>query len=824
MTIAKLTRIPVLCLILTWPLLCHGEGMSMGLVDLIEKLRQQGLKIIYSDRLVPVSAKVSVESVSLDALRRSLTPLGLSLRASGPVWIVTRLETLTVTGFLYNSANQPLKRAFVRVLPEGTRHYGDNDGHFRLENVPPGAQLLVGAIGYESQLLEAGQADLGTLILIPASRVENIIVTGSRYRFPFRQGVDAGFTASAPDMALIPALAGDAMRVANRLPGVSSVGVSAKPRIRGGLQDEVLILLDGVELLEAFHLADFQNGYSSIDHRTVEAIDIYTGGFPARYGNRMSGVMDVTTDRTAPDYASEIGYSSFSTFINSRSRTTETSAKKNPMQWLLSARHGDLGDLTELMEPRAGHPRYTDISARFNRFLADGDELYGGLLGARDSIHFTDDEELAEADINSYYLWSGLRLDHGQYLNSAWLLTLAGIDREKNLFSEEPDGKAGFLDYRQSVDRISLRNDYRLQTDDHLHEFGLEWVYGRSRYDLNRQFDRGELAAILGIPAQVDNLINTRIDGPALGLYLSTEWSTRNRWTWQPSIRWDYQDYYRGPSEQQISPRLGALYRVSDQSQWRFSLGRFYQPDGLHELQVIDGEEHFFRAQASDQAIIGYDWQQPGRYFRGEVYYKRYRNPKRRYENLFNPFVLLPEMEPDRVALNPDKALSQGLDLSYRHELTPSLTGHLRYGYMDSEDSINGTRVPRRWSQRHTLNAMLTWERDDYSLSLALLWHSGWRSTQLPESIAADEPLAVEHILNNTELRDYLSLDISGSRSWRLGPTRITLHFDITNLGERDNVAGIDFEAEQQDDRIFFTPEAEMLLPLVASAGIVIAF
>ena len=70
------------------------------------------------------------------------------------------------------------------------------------------------------------------------------------------------------------------MRVVTRLPGMSSVGVSAKPQVRGGLTDEVLVRVDGVELFDSYHLADLQSFFSVVDDRTVDAVDVYTGGFP----------------------------------------------------------------------------------------------------------------------------------------------------------------------------------------------------------------------------------------------------------------------------------------------------------------------------------------------------------------------------------------------------------------------------------------------------------------------------------------------------------------------------------------------------------------
>ena len=139
--------------------------------------------------------------------------------------------------------------------------------------------------------------------------------------------------------------------------------------------------------------------------------------------------------------------------------------------------------------------------------------------------------------------------------------------------------------------------------------------------------------------------------------------------------------------------------------------------------------------------------------------------------------------------------------ISVRPITSSGLVTTLRYSYMDVDDRISrtsegtseGTWVPRRWSQRHTVNAIVAWTRDDYTLAAALTWHTGWRTTVPPRAIGIDETLPMEQVLNNTELRDYLSLDISGSKSWAVGRSTVTVFADITNALDRNNVAGIDY-------------------------------
>ena len=163
-------------------------------------------------------------------------------------------------------------------------------------------------------------------------------MTGSRYRLAGSMGSDAAARISADEMSALPALAGDALRAVTRLPGIAGVGISARPHVRGGLQDEVLFSVDGIELLDPFHLGDFQGLVSAVDDRAVASMDVYTGGFPARYGKRMSGVMDLSTALAPDEFDTELGLSLYE--LSALTRGQELAGR--PGDWLLSVRAGDL--------------------------------------------------------------------------------------------------------------------------------------------------------------------------------------------------------------------------------------------------------------------------------------------------------------------------------------------------------------------------------------------------------------------------------------------------------------------------------------------------
>ena len=747
-----------------------AQQREMALTVLIQELRQQGHAIIYSSSLVHSGQRVQVEGVDLGALREALPSLGLQLEKHEGAWVITRGPY---------------------AVPE--------------EDNP-----------------EAESAGDDTLL-------ETVIVTGSLHRFPYVGPSSSAWSFGPDDLTLVPSLGSDAMRAALRLPGMSSVGVSAKPQIRGGLKDELLVMQDGVELLEPFHLADYHSAYSSVDHHTIETLDIYTGGFPSRYGNRMSGVMDIRNEWEQDQYNTDIGVSTFSTFLHTRG----TFGEQRPSAWLLSLRHGDLTDLTDYIDTRSGEPKYADASLRLNVALSGQVDLSVGAVYANDDIEFDDGEEFAFSRIDTRYFWGSLDSRFSPLLRSRFTVSWLDFDRKKQQGSfEEPDedekeddpDKGGALDHRQEIQRLALRNDWSALYAGARVELGWQAEYNRGEYRHTSLINRGELADIIGTQRLVARDLHVEPRGWSGGAYLQAEWALTPTLTIQPSLRWDSQDYYDGGREQQLSPRLGLAWEISDQLRSRVSLGRFHQPEGIHELQVLDGITRFFPPQHSDQIVAGFEWRREELEVVGEFYYKRYGDQKGRFENMFNPFVLLPEMEPDRVGLYPDKAQARGFDLDGRWRFSETLDSFFRYSYMDARDHLDGKWVDRRWSQRHTVNTGLAWQRNGLVLSLAITWHSGWRSSALPEFVPEDTVIPATEALNNTVLREYFSLDVSARKSWEIGRTRWEIYADISNLTDRKNQAGIDYDVEEVDGGYALTPDQETLLGRVPSIGITLSF
>ncbi|MBT6146757.1 MAG: TonB-dependent receptor, partial [Gemmatimonadetes bacterium] len=251
----------------------------------------------------------------------------------------------------------------VRIVGAHVGTTTDEAGRFFLPGVPAGNCVIEATmIGYGSRNLScacaAGDSLTDLRIALPAApvRLAEIIVTPGRFAI-MKQDPVARQTLTEDDIHTIPQFGEDIYRAVRRLPGVGGGDISARFTVRGGEHDEVLVRLDGLELYEPFHLKDFSGGLLSIiDVMAIGGIDMMAGGFPARYGNHMSGVFDMATLTPSERPRTSVGIS----FMNARF-LTEGHFAEGRGNWLVSARRGYLDIVMELVGANEISPVYYDL-------------------------------------------------------------------------------------------------------------------------------------------------------------------------------------------------------------------------------------------------------------------------------------------------------------------------------------------------------------------------------------------------------------------------------------------------------------------------------
>ena len=217
--------------------------------------------------------------------------------------------------------------------------------------------------------------------------IETVVVAASRYEI----SRDISTSMSVIDRRTIqnmPDIGEDPIRVTQRLPGAAASGTSAVAHFRGGEQNEIGIMLNGQWLFDPFHIRDYQNIFSAVDARAIEGVEVYTGGFPVRYGNRMSGLVLMDSMDAEKPRHNEIGISVFNTSVL-------TAGKNSDRNWLFSARRGNL-DL--IIDPQYGQPSYFDVFGEYTFALSKNMRLSMNGLFADDQVKLVLEADPAELE------------------------------------------------------------------------------------------------------------------------------------------------------------------------------------------------------------------------------------------------------------------------------------------------------------------------------------------------------------------------------------------------------------------------------------------
>ena len=246
-----------------------------------------------------------------------------------------------IVGTVLNQANDiPIPNALIQ-LSDGRGSLSNDHGRFILVNVPPGTySVSVTGLGWEPkevggvEVVAGGAAVLQVRLTRRVIPLSAIIVSPGTFGLLDEAADFALQTLTREQIETIPQVGEDVFRSLRRLPGLASGDISTRLYLRGGLDREILMLLDGMELYEPYHLKDFEGALGIIDINAVGGIDLHTGGFPVDYGDRMAGVFDMHT-RKAPEEGTRtaLGLS-----ITNASLLSQGSFADGRGNWLLSAR------------------------------------------------------------------------------------------------------------------------------------------------------------------------------------------------------------------------------------------------------------------------------------------------------------------------------------------------------------------------------------------------------------------------------------------------------------------------------------------------------
>lgn len=224
----------------------------------------------------------------------------------------------TVRGFVYlKDTGEPV--LFTNVILKGTTigNATDVNGYFSITKIPPGTYtLMVTSIGYDSLLesvtVKAGEIVSKKLFLVKSDVKLNVVEISAEQEAKQTETQVSVNKIDPISIKKLPSVGGepDLAQYLQVLPGVIFTGdQGGQLYIRGGSPIQNKVLLDGMIVYNPFHSIGL---FSVFDADIIRNADVYSGGFGAEYGGRISSIMDITTrDGNKRRVAGKVGASPF---------------------------------------------------------------------------------------------------------------------------------------------------------------------------------------------------------------------------------------------------------------------------------------------------------------------------------------------------------------------------------------------------------------------------------------------------------------------------------------------------------------------------------
>jgi outer membrane receptor protein involved in Fe transport len=639
----------------------------------------------------------------------------------------------------------------------------------------------------------------------PDPPLQEISVYASRYSSEGREVADPRELSSS-DIEVIPGSHDDALRSLKSLPGIAS-NVSGRPYIRGSLEDDVLVRYDGITLLDPFHLKNYQSLISAIDPAGVERIEVFSGGFPVRYGTRSGGVIDITPPSRNVGYENRVGASFISAGASSVGRS-----ERWPLEWVFAIRRSTL-DLLEPVEEGFGQPEFSDSLGRLRYRTDNGAWTLGWLLlDDRIELGKEGDPESAKARYRDEYVWLARDHEFNSRLHTRATAVLTGSERHRQGMLDQPGVASGSLEDTTEFGRMELSNVWTwLRRDDVTDIFGAEFAVSDAAYDYVRAASYSPaVAAAFGRPANNDL---TFAADPRVFTY-AVHAAERRRWKSfeaELGLRLDGEHYNLGGDHTQISPRLNLRYDVNDRLRVYTSVGRFTQAQHVEEWRVEEAQQAADAAQVSMHSILGVTWEPSAATRWGvEAYAKRWTTISPYFDSQLDPLSLTPDLQPDRIRIAPDESEASGLELSGRHEFSDRLSAWGTMSWARVADDSPARDVVRSWDQSLALTLGASWQATHWNASVFGGWHRGWPRTPLTL-----EPLTLGE-RNSRRWPDFYTLDLRGSYVWPQKYGDFSLVLEVTNATNRSNECCALLQTTPDGA---FTTEVDHWLPTIVNLG-----
>ncbi len=740
-------------------------------------------------------------------------------------------EKYTVNGYLRDGSNGETligANVFIKELATGAN---SNEYGFYSISLPQGKYTIeYSYLGFETiiQTVNLSQDQKIDIEFQPEGiEIEEIVITGEAENANVSE---VEMSANKLDIATIqkmPTLLGEVevLRSIQLLPGVSSVGEGASGfNVRGGSIDQNLVLLDEAPVYNSSHLFGF---FSVFNPDAVKDVKLLKGGVPARYGGRLSSILDVRMkEGNNKRFALKGGVGAIFSRLS-----VEAPIVKDKSSFILAGRRSYIDVLSKpflqdgLEDSKLN---FYDLTLKTNYKIGEKDRLFlSGYLG-RDNFGFGDQAGFNWGNQTLTLRWNHLFSDK---LFSNFTLYTSDYDYKISF----GDDSANRFDWNAKIVNYSVKPEFSLfVSPTNMIRFGGQGIVYRFEPGNAVGVSEGEVLDI-----SVDNkyaiegalFIENEIDlSPALTVNYGLRWSYFNYTGEGLSYEFgepatlgtrrpvtgstDFDQWESIQSYNNFEPRLAIKYQLGENRSVKASFNRMSQYIHLISnttastpVDVWQPSTNNLKPQLADQVALGYFQNFKDNTFElsAEIYYKKYSNL---LDYIDGADILLNELlEADLLE---GEGRAYGLELLLKKS-KGKFTGWASYTLARSERKVEGinnsTWYPSRFDQTHNLSLTSFYEANKrWTFSANFVVISGTPTTFPTNRFIQQGFLIPNNSLetrNNVRIPIYHRLDISATLQGKKNPDRRYQSdwvFSIYNVYSKRNPFSIFFR--QQSDAV----------------------
>jgi hypothetical protein len=759
-----------------------------------------------------------------------------TLRAQQP-----RRDTTGVIAGRVVDAERAEPRAGTTVSIVGTTQgaLADADGRFVITAVAPGertirAHLLGYATLERSVVVHAGDTTRIELRLEAEAQVLKAVRTEAK-------PVDRELFDSKPAVGTVQITARaaegvpkfgdpDVLRIVQLLPGVEARNdFSTGFNVRGGEADQNLILLDGYPIYNPFHVGGL---FSTFIDPTVGDITLMTGGFPARYGSRLSSVLDVHS----ADEARAGVHGTAELSLLSSTGELGGSFDDGKASWMIAGRRTYADEFVKLISSNQLPYHFRDEQAHFAYAFSPSTKLTVTAYDGRDVLNANiaafDDTTGANAGGGTFLFDWGNTIAGATLATSfrrptaGWLFgdsATAEQHLSRSRFSTTLDLGAGSLTLANAV------NDTRL---------GGSMTSHTATHDRTLGYDAATFTIDYGASSpQTGTRLYDLHQRPTSGaLFIDDLWRPSASWLLETGLRGEA---YRGAGLSWLgaSPRVSAKYFVSPELALTAAVGKFTQ--GVHSLAREDIPVRLFDFWVASDSVTPVSsawhfvsgaekWFGASRYVRVEGFYKRYARL----------LEANPSPDPDNPSTNffSMGGDSYGADVLMRQFEHNGFSGWIAYTYAVATRQLDSLRYFPGHDRRHDVNLVANWRAKKYLIGMRFGYATGTPYTDIVSEIVrriydpglntfgtrggGPQNEFVGGARDGARLPATQRLDLSVTRTYSVRGTTIAPYVSVVNAYYAKNVFMYVFDYTASPP----TKEAISQFPLLPSAGVSIRF